>query len=357
MFLSWAVSSRARSRRMLAALAVVLLAVMTGCAGGGDDSADQAGEQGSLDTVRILVNPGSNSHVPIYVAQDAGIFRENGLDVQIVTNATAIQPLLTGDVDVAFPSPGQALIGNEQGHDLRIFMTLIDKVLQAVVVRDEPKSGDTEWPDVLRQLKGKTLGVTVRGGAVDLNLRYVLREAGLNPDSDVTIVPTGNASAMLAAMQGKRVDGIMSLQPITAQLVTKKSGHVLVNLAKGEGPETMNQPFITGVAAQSFIDAKPEVLDKLVKSLKQAQEYIHDSANKSKFADIVKKRVYSTLTPSEIDEILAELSATTKTICFASKDLDNIAEVLISEGVIKKEASASSTIYTKAQEAAGCAAS
>jgi ABC-type nitrate/sulfonate/bicarbonate transport system substrate-binding protein len=81
MFLSWAVSSHARLRRMLAVLAVALLAMVTGCAGGGDDSTGQVGEQGSLDTVRILVNPGSNSHVPIYVAQDAGIFRENGLDV------------------------------------------------------------------------------------------------------------------------------------------------------------------------------------------------------------------------------------------------------------------------------------
>ncbi len=309
--------------------------------------------------MRILVNPGSNSHIPIYVASDAGIFKKNNLDVEIIANSDAIKPMLSGDADVAFPSPTVALSADQQGFKVRIFMTLIDRILQSLMVRSDVattvKPGT--WPDSVRELKGKTLGMTVRGGAVDLNLRYLLQQAGLDPEKDVSIVATGGAAQLLAAMQGDRVDGALAIQPLTAVLGDAGKGKVVLDLSKGEGPETMKQPFITGAATEAYIQQNPEAIRRLVVSLSETAKYIQDRNNQKAVSDIVLKRVYPNLTPAQLVAVVDQLAATTTNLCFGGGSLANISAVLKAQDLLPREVTAAEVIHFDAQQRIGCPSS
>lgn len=303
--------------------------------------------------VRMLVNPGSNSHIPVYVALDAGIFKKWGIDAEIIVNSDSTRPVLTGDADIGFPSPTIAVNALQQGFKVQIFMTLIDRILQAVVVRPDVQvsAAPGKYPDVIQALKGKTLGVTVRGGAVDLNLRYLVKEAGLDPDKDVTITPTGGTQQMLAAMQGSRVDGILALQPIQAVLVGSGKGKILLDLSKGEGPALMKQPFITGFAMQTYIDGHKDAVQRVGAALSETAKYIQDKANSKALSDIILKRVYPDLAPEIVAGIRDQLSTSMNTQCFRASDLTNVVALARAGGVLKptEEISADQLISVTAQ--------
>jgi NitT/TauT family transport system substrate-binding protein len=306
--------------------------------------------------MRILINPGSNSHIPIYVGSDAGIFQKHNLDVDILVNADAIKPMLSGDADVGFPSPTLTVSAAQQGFKVKIFMTLIDRILQSVMVRNDFQTTVPagKWPDVMTDLKGKTIGVTVRGGAVDLNMRYLLQQAGLDPEKDVEIVPAGGAAQLLAAMQGDRVDAVMAIQPLTAVLVDSGKAKIILDLSKGEGPSTMNQPFIAGAATDAFIQANSDAMQRLVQALQETSTYIQNPANKSAMSDLVLNRVYPSLTPSQITQVIDQLSSTTQNVCFGGSNLGNIAAVLKAQEQLTRDVTAQDMIYFPAQVQAGC---
>lgn len=339
----------------LAVLTLGVVLVVAGCASGAASTSSGTGS-GSTPTVRILVNPGGEAQLPVYVAQASGIFKRNGLNVELVSNAQAIQPMLAGAADVAFPSPGVAVEANEQGFQTRIFMTLIDRVIQQLVVRNTLSLTATagSWPAVVQALKGKTVGATVRGGAVDTNLRYLLTAAGLHPDKDVTIVDTGSVSALGAAFIAKRVDAALAVQPLAATLVTQAGAKPILDLSQGQGPATMAQPFITGVAKSSYIKAHPDVIKRLMKALRATQKYMSNPANVSAVVAIAQKDAFPGTSAEVVKSILGQLSATTTSVCFGSSDLDKINSVLEFQKAIKQPAAASTTIYRAAQQGYGC---
>jgi ABC-type nitrate/sulfonate/bicarbonate transport system substrate-binding protein len=209
----------------------------------------------------------------------------------------------------------------------------------------------------MTDLKGKTIGVTVRGGAVDLNMRYLLQQAGIDPEKDVEIVPAGGAAQLLAAMQSDRVDAVMSIQPLTAVLVDSGKARIVLDLSKGQGPSTMNQPFIAGMSTDAFIQANPAAIQNLVEALQETSTYIQNPANKSTLSDLVLNRVYPNLTPLQISGVIDQLSSTTKNVCFGGGNLGNIAAVLKAQQQLTRDVTADDMIYFPAQAKAGCSAS
>jgi NitT/TauT family transport system substrate-binding protein len=149
-----------------------------------------------------------------------------------------------------------------------------------VVVRNEvptPNAGKP-YPQMLTDLKGLKIGISTPGASTDVTLRFLLREAGLDPQKDVTIVPVGDPTTALAGLKNGVIDGNMSVEPTQTAAVTglKIAKHVL-NIEGGEGPELFKEFAYNGVFARgSTLKERPQAAQAIVKSIVEAEQIIQD---------------------------------------------------------------------------------
>jgi NitT/TauT family transport system substrate-binding protein len=139
----------------------------------------------------------------MWVAKDAGIFAQNGLDVELLliqSSPILASAMLSGNIPLAIMGGAAAVTSNLSGSDLVLIGSLRKTSSLSFLVTTK----DISRPE---QLKEKILGIDRYGGAGDFILRLVLEKLGLNPDKDVTIRQVGQSPLRLAALQAGIIQG------------------------------------------------------------------------------------------------------------------------------------------------------
>jgi NitT/TauT family transport system substrate-binding protein len=161
---------------------------------------------GAQQAQKVVVTYSSRSiaSIDLFIAQERGYFREEGLDAQLVqVRATAaIAAIVSGDVD-ALGSIGSAIRAIPRGAPIKVLAVSLRRPVFWLVARPELKS--------FSDLKGKVMGTTTLGGSQHTAGVRMLRRAGLNPDKDVTVVLGGDVPTQLQALiNGSIQIGILS---------------------------------------------------------------------------------------------------------------------------------------------------
>ncbi|MBL0419091.1 ABC transporter substrate-binding protein [Ramlibacter sp. AW1] len=217
--------------------------------------------QQKLGSVSISAVP-STSAVVLYVARDQGYFEREGLDVNIkefTSGAEAERAMLAGAVDMAGGGVGTTMLMANQGIKAKNVVLFQKKPIFTLVASDRvnAKPGD------LKALKGKTIGVSSPGSLTDLFLRIALRDAGLDPDRDVTIVATGGLNSHLPALQAGRVDAQMTWEPATVNITKKeKAATVFMDLRGDDVPPSL----------QNLLGSSLQATDKWLSDEKHLQQ-------------------------------------------------------------------------------------
>jgi NitT/TauT family transport system substrate-binding protein len=152
-----------------------------------------------------------------WVAYDGGFFKKYGLDVDLVlirSAATITAAMLAGEapmIQLGGNGPIQAAL---QGADSVNVLTLVPLIPQSLVVTPDIKTAE--------DLKGKRFGVSRFGALSDLVIRRYLRNFGLDPAKDVTIVQIGGIPEQLAAMKAGAISGGSMSPPVLT--AAKKAG-------------------------------------------------------------------------------------------------------------------------------------
>ena len=153
-----------------------------------------------LPKVTIGHSSRSIEAINLYVAEQHGFFKAEGLDVRLVQIRAniAIAAALAGDLDVT-GSITSTISAIQKGAPIKVLAVSLNRSLFFLVARPELKS--------ISDLKGKVLGVTTIGGAQDTALRYMLRKGGLNPNVDVTIIVAGDVPTQLQGLASNTIQG------------------------------------------------------------------------------------------------------------------------------------------------------
>lgn len=119
-----------------------------------------------------FVNP---THAQLFVAQQQGFFKQQGLNVKIIPPSNPDDPpklVAAGNADIAIMSQPEFLLDVQQGLPLIRIATLINKPLRCMAVK--ANSGINN----IKDLKGKSIGYAVSG--IDLAmLQTMLSRNGL----------------------------------------------------------------------------------------------------------------------------------------------------------------------------------
>jgi len=153
----------------------------------------------SLTPIRVGYPSPSASFFPLFATREAGLLQKYGFEPEMiyVQGVQMIQVHVAGQLDFSSISSVVYLQAAVEGADLIQIASSIDNQLMKIMV-DPSISKPAD-------LKGKTIGVTRLGSLTDLLLRPALKNWGLDPQKDVTIVQIGRMPDIATAISTKRV--------------------------------------------------------------------------------------------------------------------------------------------------------
>jgi sulfonate transport system substrate-binding protein len=210
-------------------------------------------------------------------------------------SAPQITALAAGELDIAalaFSSFGLA-IQNAHMDDLRVIGDLYQDGIDDYYANEYLVRADSPIHAV-EDLKGKVLATNGIGGAVDMALRKILRDHGLQDKRDYQIVEVQFPN-MAAALEEKKVDLAGMVMPFA--LTAKRTGKVrtlfTMKDAMGETQTTLM------AARESFIGAHREALVDFFDDWRRAMRWYYDPAHR---AEAVRALVAATRQPAEAYE-------------------------------------------------------
>src|SRR6266850_2162377 len=167
----------------------------------------------------------SFDYMPFWYAKDYRLYQKYNVDVDMITTGggtVLAQAMLSGGVH--FAAIGTAFLqGSMQGADHVLLAAHINYFPYRVV--GLPSIGDKEG------LRGATIAISRFGSNADTALRIALREAGLDPAKDVTIIQLGTQPERLAALNSRQIQATIMSPPFSS--AAKKAGlKVILDISK-----------------------------------------------------------------------------------------------------------------------------
>lgn len=280
-------SSGRFSKHSTALVAVIIAALVAACSPPGSNSAD---------SVRLQSYAGGSMYLG-YLTQALGNFDKEGVDVSIVevsTGPQALNAMLSGSLDIGILNTFtvQPLLAQRQ--KLQVIGGHKGPYPQII---GSASLTETQWPQAVRQLKGRTIGVLALGGGEQAFCEIALRGAGLQP-SDYTFVGTGSSQATGAALSTGRVDaGCVSDVP-AASLISE-GRPVLFSFLDRTSPASQYPADILSIGEDfSYIQMwsttdwaakNPESVDKVRRGMAKTVAWMNDPANFEELVSILEK--------------------------------------------------------------------
>jgi ABC-type nitrate/sulfonate/bicarbonate transport system substrate-binding protein len=133
-----------------------------------------------LRNVRMAFTSLSGSMSPPWYAYMGGIFKKNGLEVEVIATPSGVEgmnALIAGEVQFLQISGGTTASAALGEADVMIIGTTVDTLIQNLMPRPEIEKAE--------QLRGESLGITRLGSSIDTGARIARRHFGLVPEKDV----------------------------------------------------------------------------------------------------------------------------------------------------------------------------
>jgi len=217
----------------------------------------------ALDRVRIAVSNPNMPNLTVATAQAKGFFNKENLDAEIIrmNPNISITALSTGDVDYC-QLFGAIVAGAIAGLPVRIVAGFLDNWPMTLIAQPEVKS--------LKDLKGKTLGISSFGATPDVGARMMIKQTGIDADKEIKILALGSDAARLTALKQRVVDVVVISPPADTQM--EKQGYRILARAY----ELFSFPYLGLGTHTRKIKEKPEEIRRVIKATIRANRFIRD---------------------------------------------------------------------------------
>ena len=208
----------------------------------------------------------SIASIQLFIAQEKGFFREEGLEAQLnqVRADAAIAAVLTGEL-FAYDSVGTSVRAFQKGAPVKILAVNLQSPLFWLVTSPDLKS--------FNDLKGKVMGTTSFGGVQHLAGLRMLRRGGLHPEEEITVVLAGDTATQLQSIVNGAIH-IAVLSPPTVILARDKFKlNVLAN-ALDEFPSF----FQSGLAvSDKSLTSQKDLVKRILRARAKANRFFFES--------------------------------------------------------------------------------
>ncbi len=193
----------------------------------------------------------SISHLPVWVAKDAGLFAKKALNVepvQIRGGALITMGLMSGQLQFSGAGAESVVAARIEGGDVVLLACPSNLEPIYLITRPEIKS--------VAELKGKSSAVTRLGSSTHFYLRAALRNVGLDSEKDITILQLGAGPEMATALESGRI-AVAALNVRYAIPFLRRNWPVLVDLTKTD----LIYPSSCVTSSRAFVKSEPRVVE------------------------------------------------------------------------------------------------
>lgn len=211
------------------------------------------------ETLKVAYVARTGDHLPLWVAAEAGLFKKENLDVQLIYvpgGSVLVQAMLSGDLPIANMGPPTAITAWARGADLSLLATGVGVPLLMVLAPSQVKKPE--------DLKGKKVGISRYGSLTDLALREALAHYNLRPEKDVTILQAGDAAERLLALKSGAIDGAI-LTPDQSYQAEKMGFRVVIDVSK----LPVDYPINAIVARRTFVRNNRDTAKRFLRAWSQ----------------------------------------------------------------------------------------
>jgi ABC-type nitrate/sulfonate/bicarbonate transport system substrate-binding protein len=222
------------------------------------------------------------SYAAVYVAQDRGFWKKEGLDVTVsqVNGVGTFNAVVAGSVDFGGSNAGTLLRAAVAGQRMLAIANFTNSFSNDLVLRKdvaERVGFDAKAPleKRLSLLKGLKIGIDAINSINHAFLRYAATRGGLNAETDLTVAPL-QAPTMAAAMSAKAIDGFTVAEPWTTAVIFDGTAVALASVPGGDFPELTPWGGGVIVTRPAFCQEKPSICTKMGHGLANAVLFIRD---------------------------------------------------------------------------------
>jgi len=220
---------------------------------------------------------------PLWIAEEQGYFKKEGLDVKQVNisgGTQGAQMMVSGGVDVSYDDPISCIVATAGGVPVVDIYAGTPSLAFLIVGGPGVKT--------IADVKGKRVGSSGLGlSASRLALLVGLRRLGLDADKEhITIVAAGQEPDRIAGLS----TGAIAATVISPEYRTKLE-QLGVNMLADL--RTLNIPWETAsvITTVKNMQTKREMIERILRALLQANAYILNPANRGRVVEIMTKQL------------------------------------------------------------------
>jgi len=234
--------------------------------------------------LRVILFPGGAT-VPMWVAQDKGLFDQQGISVKLTLTPSSVflaESLIKGDQDLALATfdnvvgyqEGQGEVELKEKPDFVAFMSIMHGTVH-LIANPEIKS--------IADLKGKSLGVDAVATGYSMAMIKLLEVGGLKP-GDYKLEPIGNTGQRQKLLLENKTVATILTTPL--DLLPRSKGYTMLSdFGEVVGPYQA----IAGFTRKSWAQAHRDELLRFIRASVAALDWIMDPANRTELVTIYRK--------------------------------------------------------------------
>ena len=195
-----------------------------------------------------------------------------------------MQAMLAGELEVASVPSDIAIQAASRGANIKVIGAFAVQPVAFLVggKHVEWPNLSRGYPEIMKDLRGRKVGVPVRGSVSELYLVEMLKVAGLSI-SDISIIPVGGPNTAYPALVNKQVDAMVAIEPAGGFCKALNTCSMLVDPRKGQGPSSIQEQVGATailVVKNEYLTAKPSTINAISSAFKDAEAYLQNPENK-----------------------------------------------------------------------------
>ena len=310
-----------------------------------------AAKKDEAKLAKVTLNEVAHSifYAPQYVAIEEGYFKDEGLDMTLITGFGAdktMTAVISGEADIGFMGAEASIYAYQEGATDPVvnFAQLTQRAGNFLVAREEMP--DFKWED----LKGRKVLGGRKGGMPEMVFEYILKQNGLDPQKDLSIDQSIDFGATAAAFTGDNsADFTVEFEPSATALEKQGAGYVVASL----GVDSGYVPYTSYSAKTSYMEKNPDIMQKFTNALQKGMDYVQEHS-----AEEIAKCIAPQFAETESDTLTAivaryqEQDTWKEDLIFHKDAFDLLQNILEDSDVLKERVPYEALVTTEFAEKA-----
>lgn len=270
-------------------------------------------------------------YAPMYVALNEGYFKEEGLEVSLITTPGAdktMSALLSKEANIALMGPEATVyVYNNGQKDYAINFAQLTQKDGSFLVSREYYDYETFSFD---NLIGKNIIGGRKGGMPEMIFEYVLKQKGYDvshsdENAQIYIRTDVNFDVMAGAFASGNGDFVTLFEPSATQMENINEGYIVASIGEHCG----NIPYTCFSSLKSYMNNNEENIKKFTKAIKKGLDYVYTHTSQE-----VATSLYGSFPSTDIKTIekvvdrYKEIDAWTSDLLLSKEGFEKLQDVL-----------------------------